>query len=424
MSSLGWWNVKCLAALAILGGVAASWIVVTEVSASREIPAPTFQDLLAPKGIDLNDPRFGQPQGRAVVGEVEHYFGEMDVGQTGRHVFTVRNEGKGRLHFESGKTSCHCTSLRHEQTSIGPGQEGRFVLEWKTTRPTETFRHGGWIITDDPAMLKIRFTVVGSVRARLGARPEVATFGNIAADESATARVALYSQAWDDLDIEKIECDHPGVTWNLAPLDAEKLESVEAKSGRELTISAAPGLPRGAFSAIVRVHARPVGDPGSELVVREIPVQGRVVDDVTLHGTELRQGVLDLRMIKSGSARASKLHLLARGESRELNLGRIEVEPSFLRVKVTRLPSGANLNVAHYEIDVEVPADAPLCDYLGGTALGRVRIATDHPQKPEISFDVGFAVVPSEEQRILSRASDVAGRTRPARGGTAQENQP
>ena len=82
-----------------------------------------------------------------------------------------------------------------------------------------------------------------------------------------------------------------------------------------------------------------------------------------------------------------------RDDHRELVVRQIETQPEVLQVRVTPYnPETKALGL--YRIDVEVPADAPSGDFMGARR-GHIRIATDHPERSILDFDVMFAVTRS-----------------------------
>jgi hypothetical protein len=380
---------KWLLALLLAAGLAGGWILAAQPTA----PAPNTSTKSLPWQKYSDDPRLGDPYPKAVVEKVEHFFGEMDVGQSGRHTFTVRNEGPGRLHFDPGETSCHCTAMIIETPNIGPGEEGRITLEWHTTRPTEKFLHGGWIKTDDPLMRQIRFAVAGVVRARFSAVPAEATFAAIAQSDKASGRVTLYTQVWDELEITHVDCESAAVSWRTQPTAPATAADLKAKWAQDLVIEANPGLPLGTFQTALKVHARPKNDPAAEPVVRDVILQGQVVPDMSLAAPGYANGVLDLGMITQGKAARAKLHAFIRGEQRELDVAGITAEPGFLDVQISRNEQ-AKGKAAHYVIEIAIPADAPLANHLRDDDRGQIRIELRHPTLSEIRFGLKFAVVP------------------------------
>ena len=74
----------------------------------------------------------------------------------------------------------------------------------------------------------------------------------------------------------------------------------------------------------------------------------------------------------------------------KLNVARVDTHPSFLRATATPARKDGWCNV--YYLDVEIPADAPLCTYLSGDEA-EVRIYSDDPQLPAVTTPVAFAVV-------------------------------
>ena len=68
-------------------------------------------------------------------------------------------------------------------------------------------------------------------------------------------------------------------------------------------------------------------------------------------------------------------------------------EPSFLKASVEPHREADLATPGLYDMVVEVPADAPVCQFMGNPQ-GSVRIVTAHPRVPEIKLNVLLSVTP------------------------------
>jgi hypothetical protein len=81
----------------------------------------------------------------------------------------------------------------------------------------------------------------------------------------------------------------------------------------------------------------------------------------------------------------------------------VKTRPEFLSVRVAPLaPQASVLGV--YRVQVEVPADAPNCDYTDAAA-GEIQIVTDHPLTPVLKVNVVFRVVAAGSSK--SKRNDI-----------------
>lgn len=335
------------------------------------------------------------PPPKAVVDQTEHDFGFLDAGDSGRHVFLIRNEGRGPLRLGRGGTSCKCTMSHLPDEDIAPGATAEVALSTKYTVTKDgVFRNTANILTNDPEHRVVTLTVRGVYRAFLAAKPERIEFpqaGRGGEDsEPLRAEVTVFSQAFEEFDLSSLSATLAGVSWEVEPLVADVLEPLEAKCGYRIAMELPDDLPDDGFSHTLHVSAVPAGE-GSKPQTLAIPLSRQSVRPMQLFGPDLTlTRNLLLGTVAQGASRRSLLTLKVAVEPRELNVRGIEVAPSFVQVRMTPLkPDAPELGL--YRIEVEVPGGSPMGNYRGPTA-GTIRIETDHPQVPELSLSLEFAV--------------------------------
>lgn len=94
---------------------------------------------------------------KIVIAKVEHSLGEVRRGETARHTFTFRNEGKSDLEIKNVAPACGCTASEFTKV-VPPGQEGRIVLSISTAGFNGALSKTAEVYTNDPA--KERFTLM------------------------------------------------------------------------------------------------------------------------------------------------------------------------------------------------------------------------------------------------------------------------
>jgi len=333
---------------------------------------------------------------RAVAPQTEFDFGVFDVEQAGEHTFVVRNEGAGDLHLRTGSSSCKCTLLDLPQGTIPPGGEGQVRLEWIAPESNERFRHGATVLTDDPEQPQLLFVVSGRVRRHIAMYPpDVVVFSNVLPGQQRTHRALIYSEAYDAFELGEIESTHPYVTWDVLPMDAETLDRFYARSGYEIKIHLDSTEQLGRFGGHLALNLRVPGLPDDEQPrPRQLNVFSDVVGRVRLGGPDLDGQTVGFGLLTAGIAAQRTVLIGLAGEQRELNVREISATPDFLQVRLT--PDGpGSATLSRYRLEIEVPADAAPCSYMR-PSLGEVRIATDHPDLPELVLQVEFAIVPVE----------------------------
>ncbi|MDZ7620356.1 MAG: DUF1573 domain-containing protein [Patescibacteria group bacterium] len=369
-------------------GLCAGLVVFVAIGAwvSRET-GPAAPDVAAPGPAQLPP--------KVVADNLEHDFGFLDASDEGRHVFLIRNEGSGPLRLQRGGTSCKCTMSHLPEESIQPGGEAEVALSTKYTATKDgVFRNTATILTNDPERESVTFTVRGVYRAFLAASPPRIDFPSAGRDETPAspllAEVTVYSQAYEQFDIGSVSSTLDGASWVVEPVAADVLAPLEAKSGYRIAVTLPADLPDGGFSHMLHVSATPPGE-GHKPRTLAIPLQ-RESKGIQLFGPDLVLGkLLRLGTVAQGVSRRAILTLRVGIEPRELAIRDITVEPEFVQVRIVPLkPDAPHLGL--YRVEVEVPDDSPMCNYLGVEA-GRIRVETDHPRMPEMTLGIEFAVV-------------------------------
>ena len=332
-------------------------------------------------------------QGRASIEQTEYDFGTLDIGQNGEHTFVLRNTGDGVLKVWSRGTSCKCTLLSAKQGELQPGESMDIRIEWETPQPRDDYEQRGMIGTSDPDHSDIPLVIRGKVRYTLGAFPDLVTFGEVRDGESRNHTVLVFSQQFEQAEIEKIESSFSaGVVWSEAAADEKKLrEHVQASWGRELHVQLTPELARGEHSGQLTVHvvSPSRADPQQRRTL-SIPIQIDRVSDFTIHGPLVNGRTLVLGPVSQAEGKRARCFVVVRGEHAQCEILEARSTPDFLQVKITtgeKLPG----NVRRFVIDVEAPPGAPVVNY-SGLNLGQIELLTSHPTSPSVKFNVDFAV--------------------------------
>ncbi len=159
----------------------------------------------------------------------------------------------------------------------------------------------------------------------------------------------------------------------------------------------------GRFAESLDFAARPAGAAEGPRGL-ELQIQGSVDGRVALFGAKVdSNGVLRLGLMQEGDSVHATMVMKISDERPALAVRRIETEPEFMHVRITPY-KGPSATVGLYRVEVEIPAQAPSCNYMGEQA-GIIRLKTDHPKLPVIEWKVEFARVASE-----SHAPQMAGR--------------
>ena len=319
-------------------------------------------------------------------------FGTMLVDEAGTHEFLVTNRGTAPLKIEVTSTTCKCTLLDAPTGEIAPGETQPIKVEWKTKDAIDGFRHGGTITSNDPKNAHVKIFVEGRVRAKVVAYPESVAFSSVMPHESRTGQVAIASHLWSDFTIEPYECTIANVTLSTFDVSPEFSRADEwIKGVRGLQVNLEPGLKVGSHRGVIRYRLIAGAGERREVSLRELPIAIDVVTPFTIHGRAIEGNAMVLGNLPRGKVREEKALLLVRGAPSDFDITEVVTTPEFLKASVQR-EGASQTGTFRYKVQVTVPADAPLAACVG-TAVGRVRLKTNHPDFPEAKFAVEFTVV-------------------------------
>ncbi|QDU98115.1 DUF1573 domain-containing protein [Lignipirellula cremea] len=332
-------------------------------------------------------PDTGTP--KAEFTEVNHDFGLMAPQSTSRHTFQVRNTGDGYLRLTPGGTSCKCTDLIVDKTPIAPGGVGEVIMEWNSDISRPSFRQYSYVKTNDPDQPEVKLEIHGRVRVVLGQDPPEQWFSRLIRGETATDSFVIYSQELESFQLGDFVSSWSGLTWEVKPAPVEKLQTLNAKCGYEVTLTTPSTFEENQFTHWLRYEAIP-DDASQSPRPGQIMVHGRVLRCLSVYGHNLLEGgVIDLGVVDEGESATSHLYIRSRSFDGELKILKVEVEPEFLDVQVR--PFSGEGAERTFHLDVTIPDTAPTCRYDQGE-WGSVRIHTNHPIAPDVKLKVQMHV--------------------------------
>jgi hypothetical protein len=323
-------------------------------------------------------------------------FGISDPLTRGSHQFVIRNVGQAPLRLETGKTSCKCTVGGLEKRELAPGEEGLVNLEWTTGRDI-LFSHYALIRTNDPERAELEFRVSGKVRVQLGTSEPELIVPAVNPGETIQAYTIVYSQTATDLAIQSVDSALPGFAWTAESVTGEalhagELEELGARSAQRLIVTIPTDNLKSEFTDTLRVAVD--SSESEEPQTLELPLYGQVLGRVAVFSPLIdTDGIVDFGTLQHGVGTEAKL--LVKIRDAETSLGEVEIEtfPNF--ITATLEPRDASEKTGGgkglYDLRVTIPADAPVCQYLG-TPQGWLKIRTSHPRVSEIEVKLHFAV--------------------------------
>jgi hypothetical protein len=370
----------------LVGGAIAYIEVSTDHGATGALPAIDKQPDEAESPADSP---------RIQVDEPHFSFGTMERGRTKSHRFEVKNTGTAPLRLSVGQTSCKCTLGEVTGDAIPPGGSTHVELEWSAKSDSGPFRQTATLLTNDPLQSRVELSIEGEVVEATGVQPHDFIFDQVTAGESKAAEVYVMALVQDDLTVSGPELSDPATRdkfdIKIEPLERELLPNPNAKDGVRITLTAKPGLPIGRFDQWLSLQTNLNG--GERL---EIPVVGRVIGDISVHGIgwSEEQGFLALGKVQSGKGEKAKLNIVVRGPgAADVKFDVQSVDPEELKVS---LGTARKLKetLLHVPIEIEVPAGTRPMVRLdtANSEPGRIVLNTTHPKIKELSLNVRFAV--------------------------------
>ena len=332
---------------------------------------------------------------KAEVVEPHFNFGTMQRGTTKSHEFEIRNAGVAPLKLRAGATTCKCTLSEVSEDAIAPGATTRVKVQWTAKSDNGPFRQTASIFTNDPLRPSLELSVDGEILSASGVEPPDLGFGKVAVGDSATAQVYVMSMLQDDLTVSAPELSDAATRdrfdVKIEPVDTKDLPNKSAKRGVRVTVTAKPGLPVGRFAQWLSVKTNL-----ADAETLEIPVQGQIVGDISVHGTgwSEEQGALKIGSVKSSEGYKGKLNIVIRGEDADKVAFQLKsADPPELKVTVGE-PRKLKDTLVQVPLEIELPPGMrPMVrlDTAQGEP-GHIVLSTTHPKIKELALGVHFAV--------------------------------
>ena len=343
-------------------------------------------------------------------------IGRIDSSAAFRNTFAVRNEGSAPLKVSLAEGLCKCLTVQLPNEPVAPGQSAEIRVESSKDVEKETMAQGAFsrtvrLLTNDPQRNTIELTINATVISRLTASPspitlaidasqiaskDMAAFAFAASDPNArysrTAETVVYSQRWERFELAVNKTSRAGILWKIEPATKQQLDDLAATSGYRVVITMPSEMPDGRFADWIEFSGRsPSGGTASNAIYR-FEIMGNVGGRFILHNRKLVNGeTLQLGAIQRGEAVREQLIVKINDKERDIHVEKIETSPEFLRVRFQPYAKESTSKIGLYRLEVEVPGDAPTCDF-SGKKNGFVRLRTNHPRLPVIEVKVDFMV--------------------------------
>lgn len=389
---VGWRSVVCLGLLGVALGAGSGYL-------QYRHEEPTFFQLVAgktPKSIAKSP----DARPRVVVENgIDHDYGVMELGETKKHDFLIRNHTDKPLSLSIVDTTCKCTVGNLPDEAIPPGETGTVTLEWIAKIYAPDFRQSATLRTSDEINQLVVLSVHGHVIEAVHADPPTVAFSAVTFGSSRSQEISLVAYDAEELEVRAMEWLDPASAdrfrCDWRPMrDDELFGDPKPKIGLVGTLTVKEGMPLGPFREELTLKLQ----SGKERIVG-IPVEGRVVSDVSLVGQGFREEsqVLEFGVVEAGVGATRRLRMIVKGPHHEgfQVVGSSADPEGILEVVVGERIPLENKAVAIFPLDISIRKDAKPISRIGlqGRPAGKIELETTHPIVKKIPIEVRFAVV-------------------------------
>ncbi len=347
---------------------------------------------------------------KLVTASTTHTFNRMYQNQTGTHTFVLRNEGLSDLKIIPGKPSCKCTVSKVSRKTIPPGETAEVTLTWKTGKSKGKYRKRAPIKTNDPTQQSIQLKIEGTVTPDFAFKPPTLFASGLANDMEKTLEAQLFFYGEKPVEVLESTLGKDDLKnfmkVDYQPIATDQISEPYATSGFKVRVKFFPGMPIGNFHEAVVFRT----DPSFTQPVR-LKVNGTVRKPVHLFGPKLDRNtqVLDLGKVFAGSGDPVRLLMQVAGRYRDdVQVKVISSDPPGIAVEVGPDLLLAKGTLRQFPLIITPPQNAMPGVYgTGSHPLGKIVLATGHPDYPEIELPVKLEIVAPEKQTAPESAGDV-----------------
>ncbi len=330
----------------------------------------------------------GAPAPSVVVDEPIHDFGNMEIGQTLKHEFTIRNEGEGVLKLVKDRSTCKCTMADFEEREVAPGESTSITLEWIGKVEDPAFSQAAYIKTNDPENEEISLTVTGRVDATWEITPfGVWNLGELSREKPTPFNGSISSRVIGDFEVVKATSDSELVTVSVEPMTEEQLKEKLAKGGYNIQGEVAPGAPIGEFVAHVTLDL--LVDGKDEVTTFELQAyHSGPVQILGPSGWQASNMLLVLGRFDKQEGKSVNLSMFVRDNNgAPINVTNVEADPEFIEFEMSKDEKFQAENRERYKIQITVPPDSPSMNR-DRINSGKIIVTTDNELVPKMIFNV------------------------------------
>jgi hypothetical protein len=268
-------------------------------------------------------------------------------------------------------------------------------VQWNSGRDP-VYAHSATIYTNDPLHKALQLSIHGTVATMFRVVPEQLVFSRVSPGDTPSATALVYSQLWDDMELEPIEPSLDGMVVTISEADTVEKDPLQARSARRITVTLPADLPEGYFATPLTIHGKPAGGTPEQAADCELGIEGKVIRRLAVYGPEIDvNGTIDMGRVRQGHSGHVRLLMKLRDVERRLPVKSVQATPSFLQVWVEPYQTDSSKDLGLYYLHLEIPKDAPTFR-LPPDRRGMIRIEFDHPRVAQLELPVDVIVIPKD----------------------------
>lgn len=325
-------------------------------------------------------------------------FGQMRHGSSMAHTFVIKNVGEGQLNLEKKGSTCKCTVGELTESVLKPGEETKITLTWRAQSVSPRFGQSATFKTNDPANTELQFVIEGSVIDSFVFEPTQIDLGDFAPDSSVSREFMVYCYSDDDVELSRLVWSNPStqkfVSLQHSPVAVDPNgKHPKATKAYAAKLEVEPGMPIGLVSSKISF----LTNHGDEIDMLEMPVNGRVVSEISVIGGShfsSDNNILDIGNLQSGQEFSTSIWIKLNGplqDDFELTIDQVDADGSLnVRIGEPKFVGKSKMIPVHFE----VPKDAKEA-YYPGTKKGtfaKVLIKSNSNKLPEFPVHVRLVV--------------------------------
>ena len=290
------------------------------------------------------------------------------VGSEITTTFTFINQGNAPLRITGIDADCGCIATNLSAAHIPPGGSGTIQVE--VDRDVGRFRQNVYVQTNDPITPVVNLQVSGTILPVV-TFPKQVDLGQVEKGQYVTRSIKLTNNLEKAVEITKHTVSNNSMTVTFP--------EVLIPAGSSLTVNIGVSTSEvGLYSESLTLSAQtqePLPGTDSKTLEMSIQFQGRVLGGIVILPQNLFLGILE----DSGKSVQRKIHVKTDG-SKPFVLKKVSADNFSVSTDLAMAPQTVH--------DVLITITPKVDDASSGLVEGTIRIATDHPDVPEIAIPV------------------------------------